>query len=78
VVPPAGDAAVVADTAEIDCASVCANGCVRPEACPSAEARARVAALLNSSSLDDLVALATNSLESRTRARFERDTGLSG
>ena len=70
--------AVVADLAEIDCASVCANGCVRPDACPSAEARARVAALLNSSSLDDLVALATNSLESRTRARFERDTGLSG
>jgi diaminopimelate epimerase len=60
--------------AEIDCATVCANGCIRPEACPSAEARARVAALLNSTSLDDLVTLATNSLESRTRARFERDT----
>jgi diaminopimelate epimerase len=35
-----------------------------------------VEALLNSSSLDDLVALATNSLEARTRARFERDSGL--
>jgi diaminopimelate epimerase len=78
VVAPADTATVAADTAVIDCASVCANGCVRPDACPSAEARARVAALLNSSSLDDLVALATNSLESRTRARFERDTGLSG
>ena len=58
----------------VDCASVCTNGCIRPEACPSAQARARVDALLNGSSLDDLVALATNSLESRIRSRFERDT----
>ena len=58
----------------VDCASVCTNGCIRPEACPSAEARARVDALLNGSSLDDLVALATNSLESRIRSRFDRDT----
>jgi hypothetical protein len=35
-----------------------------------------VAALLSGSSLDDLVTLASNTLESRTRARFERDTGL--
>ena len=55
---------------------MCVNGCIQPEACASAEARQRVEALLNSSSLDDLVALATNSLEARTRARFERDTGL--
>ena len=65
-----------ATPADIDCATACVNGCVRPEACPSAEARARVAALLSSSSLDELVALATNSLESRTRARVERDSGL--
>ena len=57
----------------VDCASVCTNGCIRPEACPSAQARARVDALLNGSSLDDLVALATNSLESRIRSRFDRD-----
>ena len=63
---------------EIDCSTACVNGCIRPEACPSAEARARVEALLSSSSLDDLVTLATNSLEARTRARFERDTGLAG
>jgi diaminopimelate epimerase len=63
---------------EIDCATVCTNGCIRPENCPSAEARARVAALLSGSSLDDLVTLATNTLESRTRARFDRDSGLSG
>ena len=62
----------------VDCASVCINGCIRPEACPSAEARARVDALLNSSSLDDLVALAANSLESRIRSRFERDPAQGG
>ncbi|MFM7085692.1 MAG: diaminopimelate epimerase [Cyanobium sp.] len=56
--------------AEIDCATVCVNGCIRPEACVSAEARARVEALLGNRSLDDLVDLATRSLESRTRARF--------
>jgi len=62
----------------VDCASVCINGCIRPEACPSAEARARVDALLNSSSLDDLVALATNSLESRIRSRVELDQAQGG
>lgn len=66
----------VAAAPEIDCATVCTNGCIRPDNCPSAEARARVAALLSGSSLDDLVTLAFNTLESRTRARFERDTGL--
>ena len=59
----------------IDCATVCTTGCQRPEACPSAEARARVEALLNNSSLDDLVTLATNSLEARTRARFDPESG---
>ena len=76
--PVAPAASAPAPPPEIDCATVCANGCIRPDNCPSAEARARVAALLNSTSLDDLVTLATNSIESRTRARFERDTGLSG
>ena len=72
---PSGAAGSAAAPA-IDCATVCVNGCIQPEACASAEARQRVEALLNSSSLDDLVALATNSLEARTRARFERDTAL--
>ncbi len=57
----------------IDCATACVNGCQRPEACPSAEARARVTALLEGRSLDDLVALAGESLESRTRSRVSRD-----
>ena len=74
--PSAAPSAAKASAPEIDCATVCANGCIRPDNCPSAEARARVAALLNSTSLDDLVTIATNSIESRTRARFERDSGL--
>jgi diaminopimelate epimerase len=53
----------------IDCATACTQGCVRPESCPSAEARARVAALLEGSSLDDLVRLANDSLESRLLGR---------
>ncbi len=54
----------------IQCAVVCVNGCIRPDACPSAEARAKVAALLAGSSLDDLVAIASHSLESRIRSRI--------
>jgi diaminopimelate epimerase len=64
-----------ADPAAIHCAVDCVTGCQRPEQCPSAEARARVASLLSSHSLDDLVAIATSSVEARTRARFERDAG---
>jgi diaminopimelate epimerase len=59
--------------ASIDCATMCVNGCLRPEACASADARARVTALLERRSLDDLVALAGESLESRTRGRLSRD-----
>ncbi|MDM7952179.1 MAG: diaminopimelate epimerase [Cyanobium sp. CZS 25K] len=66
---PAMDGAL----ASIDCATACVNGCLRPEACASAEARASVAALLEGRSLDDLVALAGESLESRTRGRLSRD-----
>lgn len=54
----------------IQCAVVCVHGCIRPDACPSAEARAKVAALLAGNSLDDLVAIASNSLESRIRSRL--------
>jgi len=72
-VEPAAVAGEKAVETTIDCATACVSGCLRPEACPSAEARARVEALLNSSSLDELVTLATNSLEARTRARFQAD-----
>ena len=59
--------------ATVDCATACVTGCQRPEACPSAEARARAMALLERSSLDDLVTLAADSFESRTRARLARE-----
>lgn len=71
----AAEPGAAAKAPAIDCATACVNGCIRPEACPSAEARSRVEALLSGSSLDDLVAMATNSLEARTRARFEREMG---
>ena len=61
--------------AAIDCSTACVNGCIRPEACASAEARARVEALLGGRSLDELVDLATNTLEARTRARFASGEG---
>lgn len=55
--------------AEIDCAVVCAQGCIRPENCASQAARAQVEALLANRSLDELVALASQSLDARARAR---------
>ncbi len=57
----------------IDCATACVRGCIRPEACASAADRARVAALLEGRSLDDLLTLASESLEARTRHRSLRD-----
>lgn len=64
--------------APIDCATACQQGCQRPEACPSQEARAKVAALLEGRSLDDLVRLANDSLESRLLGRRggEGDPGV--
>jgi len=62
----------------IDCSTACVNGCLMPQACASAEARARVEALLGGRSLDELVDLATNSLESRTRARLQLEGDRGG
>ncbi len=64
--------------AAIDCATACVHGCQRPDDCPSAEVRRRVAALLESRSLDELVSLASSSLEARSRARFAGETGTAG
>ncbi len=72
---PGGDGAA-GHGSSIDCATACVNGCQQPDNCAAAEARAQVEALLASSSLDELVSLATNSLEARTRARFERQVDL--
>jgi diaminopimelate epimerase len=76
-----GDEPVEQTTAEgaedgFECSVACVTGCQRPDDCPSAAARARALELINSSSLDDLVALAMNSLESRTRARLGREPGF--
>jgi diaminopimelate epimerase len=65
-------------TDPIDCATACTQGCQRPEACPSADARAKVAALLEGRSLDDLVRLANDSLESRLLGRRAEDGWGSG
>ncbi|MCP9818034.1 diaminopimelate epimerase [Synechococcus sp. Cruz-9H2] len=62
-----------AELEDINCATDCMQGCQRPDNCPSAEARRRVEELLESRSLDDLVSLAAQSLETRTQARFSRD-----
>ncbi len=67
------DADGAGDLPAIDCVTACAGGCIRPDACASAEARARVTALLEGRSLDDLLAMASASLESRTRGRLSRD-----
>ena len=74
--PDAGAAPHGPTQEPIDCAVVCVNGCLRPDNCSSAEARARVETLLQGRSLDDLVAIATQSLESRTRSRLQGDGGL--
>lgn len=74
--PPAATEAPPARAVEpdpIDCATACTQGCQRPQSCPSAEARAKVAALLEGSSLDDLVRLANDSLESRLLGRRAED-----
>jgi diaminopimelate epimerase len=69
----AADPAADAGQEPIDCATACVQGCRRPENCPSAEARARVEALLGSRSLDELVEIATSTAETRSRERILRD-----
>jgi diaminopimelate epimerase len=60
----------------INCSVACVQGCQRPHDCPTAAIRAKTLEMLNSSSLDDLVALASNSIESRSRARAQRLSAL--
>jgi len=60
----------------INCSVACVHGCQRPDDCPTAAIRAKTLELLNSSSLDDLVAMASNSIESRSRARGQRGSAL--
>ena len=76
---PAGTTTVAepsaaAGKAPFDCSSDCVNGCQQPDNCLRDAAQQQVQAFLNSTSLDAMLNLASDSLEQRTRARFERDT----
>ena len=61
-------------TAEFDCSKDCAEQCQRPDRCLRDEAQQKVQAFLSSTSLDSMLNLASESLEQRTKARFERGT----
>ncbi|GIR24452.1 MAG: hypothetical protein CM15mP39_02630 [Synechococcus sp.] len=67
--PPAPTAA-----ADFDCSKDCAEQCQRPDRCLRDEAQQKVQAFLSSTSLDSMLNLASESLEQRTKARFERGT----
>jgi diaminopimelate epimerase len=60
--------------AEFDCSKDCADQCQRPDRCLRDEAQQKVQAFLSSTSLDSMLNLASESLEQRTKARFERGT----
>ena len=57
-----------------DCARECAETCRQPDNCLRDEAQQKVMDFLQNTSLDSMLNLASESLEQRTRARFERDT----
>ncbi|MEY4355181.1 MAG: Diaminopimelate epimerase, partial [Cyanobacteriota bacterium] len=58
-------------TKSIDCSTDCSQGCLNPENCPSATARANAMALLDKFSLNQLVDLANESVEQRTIKRIK-------
>jgi len=58
-------------TKSIDCSTDCSQGCLDPENCPSATARANAMALLDKFSLNQLVDLANESVEQRTIKRIK-------
>ena len=60
--------------ADFDCSKDCAEQCQRPDHCLRDEAQQKVQAFLSSTSLDSMLNLASESLEQRTKARFERGT----
>nr|YP_002048814.1 Diaminopimelate epimerase [Paulinella chromatophora]ACB42604.1 Diaminopimelate epimerase [Paulinella chromatophora] len=59
------------------CTIVCVNGCLHPDNCPSLKARINVSDFLNKHSLDEMLALANDSIESRLRAKSETDAQTS-
>ena len=62
------------EAAGFDCSRDCADSCQQPDNCLRDAAQEQVQAFLNSTSLDAMLNLASDSLEQRTRARFERGT----
>ncbi len=58
-------------TKSIDCSTDCSQGCIDPENCPSASARANAMAVLDKFSLNQLVDLANESIEQRTIKRIK-------
>lgn len=58
-------------TKSIDCSTDCSQGCLDPENCPSATARANAMAVLDKFSLNQLVDLANESIEQRTIKRIK-------
>jgi len=62
------------EAAGFDCSRDCADSCQQPDNCLRDAAQQQVQAFLNSTSLDAMLNLASDSLEQRTRARFERGT----
>ncbi len=58
-------------TKPIDCSIDCSQGCLDPDNCPSATARANAMALLDKFSLNQLVDLANESVEERTIKRIK-------
>ena len=56
-----------------ECARDCVDACQQPDNCLRDAAQQQVQAFLNSTSLDAMLNLASESLEQRTRSRFDRD-----
>ena len=73
-VPPAKPVLPDPAATGFDCSRDCAESCQQPENCLRDAAQQQVQAFLNSTSLDAMLNLASDSLEQRTRARFERGT----
>ena len=72
--PSASAASGPTAEADFDCSKDCAEQCQRPDHCLRDEAQQKVQAFLSSTSLDSMLNLASESLEQRTKARFERGT----
>lgn len=70
-----GPAPVVAANQPFDCSKDCREGCRQPDNCLRIEAQQQVQSLLDSMSLDAMIDLASDSLEQRTRSRFEQNLG---